>query len=324
MKEKERDIAIDIAKAFGILFMIIGHFKETPWLLRHFIFSFHMPLFFIFSGYFYKSRNIKDVVRNGNKSLVKPYLITSLVCVILWMTVHQNDQAFKKIIGAIMANGTMDDVLIGAGLPNMGPVWFLMALYWCKIFYAMLKQWTDKCLLASFIISTVAFIIGRYAMNLPFGILVGMCGLVFYAMGDYWRNRNLIPQNKWQLGVGCIIWIFCIYKSWLNINSFCCTHYPITMVGAFIGTYMIYLASKRTPRMLRPFMSWVGRNTMLILCYYTLKNCILSNVIYYVLQPLGLSFPSGGIGEMCIVFALSLGLPFIHGYISHRCPPGRL
>lgn len=52
-----RDKTADIAKGIGIILMIVGHcsfcFVEYPWVIR-FIYSFHMPLFFIITGLFIK------------------------------------------------------------------------------------------------------------------------------------------------------------------------------------------------------------------------------------------------------------------------------
>lgn len=48
---------IDIVKGITIILMIIGHVSNIPTILRTFIFSFHMPLFFIISGYTFKKKN---------------------------------------------------------------------------------------------------------------------------------------------------------------------------------------------------------------------------------------------------------------------------
>lgn len=48
--DKKRIAWVDIAKAIAIIGMIVGH-EVTNDTLRIFIFSFHMPLFFILSGY---------------------------------------------------------------------------------------------------------------------------------------------------------------------------------------------------------------------------------------------------------------------------------
>lgn len=55
-KKMNRDRAIDIAKGIGIILMVIGHFNDLDRTTSHLIYSFHMPLFFIFSGYFLKNK----------------------------------------------------------------------------------------------------------------------------------------------------------------------------------------------------------------------------------------------------------------------------
>lgn len=42
---------VDIAKGMAMLFVIIGHTAPFGSMERNFIFSFHMPLFFLLSGY---------------------------------------------------------------------------------------------------------------------------------------------------------------------------------------------------------------------------------------------------------------------------------
>ena len=124
----KRDLTIDIAKAIGILLMIIGHCQGLPYYFRNFIFSFHMPLFFIFSGYFYKPQRTKDLFISGFSHLVRPYIITSLVAILLCITAKRYDSAGDKIIGMIMSNGGQAYERFGSKLPLIGPIWFLLAL----------------------------------------------------------------------------------------------------------------------------------------------------------------------------------------------------
>ena len=55
---------MDVAKGMGILCVIIGHMGNET--INRIIFSFHMPLFFLISGYFLSNRLMpKEVlVRN--------------------------------------------------------------------------------------------------------------------------------------------------------------------------------------------------------------------------------------------------------------------
>lgn len=47
-----RDNRITIAKALGIILVVVAH-TDGHGLLNSFIFEFHMPLFFICAGYFF-------------------------------------------------------------------------------------------------------------------------------------------------------------------------------------------------------------------------------------------------------------------------------
>lgn len=53
--EKKRDLSFDIAKGIGMLAVILGH-MSLPARLSGFIFSFHMPLFFLINGFFLRKR----------------------------------------------------------------------------------------------------------------------------------------------------------------------------------------------------------------------------------------------------------------------------
>ena len=74
--EKERIEWVDIAKGIAIIAMIIGHGCPKRAIVS-FIFSFHMPLFFILSGIVYKT-NSKGMVSKKIKSLIVPYFIFSI------------------------------------------------------------------------------------------------------------------------------------------------------------------------------------------------------------------------------------------------------
>ena len=62
---------IDIARGIAIILMIVGHVVQNTF-FRHIIFSFHMPLFIIVSGYFYKDRPLKKEIKNVLLKLIIP------------------------------------------------------------------------------------------------------------------------------------------------------------------------------------------------------------------------------------------------------------
>ena len=76
---KERQRYVDIAKGIGVFCVILGHMPMVPVVIRNWIFSFHMPLFFFVSGMFHSTKEIpygQYLIKTG-QSLILPYLIYS-------------------------------------------------------------------------------------------------------------------------------------------------------------------------------------------------------------------------------------------------------
>jgi len=56
---------MDIAKGIAILAVLAGHFCDLDSIPRMVMFSFHLPLFFIISGFFIKEINLQKTVCSG-------------------------------------------------------------------------------------------------------------------------------------------------------------------------------------------------------------------------------------------------------------------
>lgn len=64
LAEKKRDISFDIAKGIGMFLVVMGHVHGMN---RTYgvIYSFHMPLFFLISGYFFKLIDKKILLKKS-------------------------------------------------------------------------------------------------------------------------------------------------------------------------------------------------------------------------------------------------------------------
>ena len=56
---QQRNNAISIAKGFAIIFVVMAH-ADMPGMLNRAIYLFHMPLFFITAGYFFKHETVEN------------------------------------------------------------------------------------------------------------------------------------------------------------------------------------------------------------------------------------------------------------------------
>ena len=107
---KTRIQYFDIAKGIGIILMIIGHCGIKNQYIKHFIYSFHMPLFFLISGYFFKYREDKECLKKNFKKLIMPYIYTCLAII------------FYKLLRLILDNNYSD-------IAETAKTWVLASFY---------------------------------------------------------------------------------------------------------------------------------------------------------------------------------------------------
>ncbi|MDR1895700.1 MAG: acyltransferase family protein [Prevotellaceae bacterium] len=91
----QRIIWIDIAKGLGIFLVVVGHVISSGNILHHWIYSFHMPLFFFLSGICLNNDRIyTGFLYKRLKSLLLPYLYFGILLTIFELGLL----SFDKII----------------------------------------------------------------------------------------------------------------------------------------------------------------------------------------------------------------------------------
>lgn len=273
--EKNRIDYIDIAKAIGILLMILGHCSVIPYMpYRHFIFTFHMPLFFILSGYFYKKKNIKISLKRDAKHLLIPYFATCGAIIILTLVVCIIKGQYKPMLSIIAASligsGSPHSCLYLSQLPSIGAIWFFPALFVCKNVYNSLAVYDiKKRLIYSITIYVIATIIGRYIIFIPFSILCGLSAIIFYAIGDYIKTiKPKITMCYWIIGVIC--WCISFQFSHIYLVQPRTDLYFIDVLGATTATLLTCKISSIIDFYLNcsGILTWIGKNSMYILCFH--------------------------------------------------------
>lgn len=132
---------IDAAKGIGILLVIIAHhFKETP-SLHWWIYSFHMPLFFIISGYlisvFPSEICFKEQVIKSAKSLLYSYCTFSLV-IITWHFL------FYSLFDATPEESINSVILKSVSTYGYHALWFLPVMFWSRIIVQTIPKTARK------------------------------------------------------------------------------------------------------------------------------------------------------------------------------------
>lgn len=153
MENTKRLDYLDYAKGFGIILVVLGHICDTSNSIKMWLYSFHMPLFFIISGLLIRytninERGIKNIIVSKFKSLIIPYIFFELVAIFFWMC--QNEFTFKALRWNVL-----DSILMYC---RAGTTWFLFTLFISEImFILMLKYIKANKIIA--LITIVLFII---------------------------------------------------------------------------------------------------------------------------------------------------------------------
>ena len=122
---------VDAAKGLAILLVIVGHTVESGTFTRNIIFSFHIPLFFLLSGYTFRpSANWADFFYRVKKDAVRllvPYVLSGLVIALV--------KIFYRHLAPLPVLRDMAEALIwgsgtGDGIhESIGVLWFLISLF---------------------------------------------------------------------------------------------------------------------------------------------------------------------------------------------------
>ena len=265
-------------KGIGIMAVIAGH-TNPDIITSKIISSFHMPLFFIIAGYFYKpNNNFRNKLINDYRRLVIPYITTAVILSFYFICTSENPiDILKYFLKAFICAGTEDHTsMIWAHIPKIGPIWFLLALFWCRTVFNFIdnSSLSHKSLLI-ILVSVASVIIDRYVINLPLSILPGLSAMIFYLIGKFLRTHRL---SKEQIIVCAICWI--IHLLFSRIDMCICMYklYPIDICGAIFGTIIVYYISKILSKSntLSHVFSKLGNSSLILLCAHTLEWSILN------------------------------------------------
>lgn len=269
-----RDRSIDIAKGIAIIAVVFGHCYLFPY--TRFVYSWHMPLFFILAGYFFRKKNVRESLRTDLWRLIVPYLVFGGICCAKFTItkgIHGDWETVRNCwLGFFWTNSTKDHTsYLFNWVPGIGAIWFLPALFWCKNIYNWLSNKVVKelvlCVVGG-VFAVVATLLDVYVINLPFGILTGASAMMFYAIGHYVRT-HIIP--KWFIVIAIVCWIIGFNYSHLLMGNCHYGMYPIDVIGACGGTWAILMLSKGIDKWggkIGEFFSWMGRFSLVVLCMH--------------------------------------------------------
>ena len=272
-----------IAECGGEWMEISNPMQTFPFLL------FFMPWFFYKSGMFFRIRPAKELFIYDCKKLIKPFVIWSLVGYVCYVVMCLLD-------GTATLHRLTYSVIRGAFLTERIPInkvlWFLMTLFFVRqISNVALKK--VHPLFIALLGVVIAYVCHLTEFRLmPDWVPNSGIGLFFFSIG-YWLNHNVQISQKVKNTTSWIsLFVFCMWciisymipndslgripivemVENLHIQGIYILWYAICFLG-IIGFNLLIRKSESLPL---SFLSWMGKNAMLIYIIHYIPCQILS------------------------------------------------
>ena len=223
------------------------------------------------------------VILKNIRQLILPYVVISIFTSIYFVLFRDHAEVLLR------------ELLLGTTITNnysvvLGPVWFLLALFWCRILYRFLAENTSLTYIAIIIL---LLSMGMVLMNkvwcmyqVPYELTQGCVGLFYYHMGVTFRNGqwdflSKLTYKKTLLGLSSVILLVGVvyYKFQgvnMNISALQFPLFPIDMINSGLFVILLYLVVEYGVRhnhclSLTKFLIWFGRNSMVVYFIHCLE-----------------------------------------------------
>ena len=213
-KSKKRELLPDVLRGFAIFLVVLGHciqegngieFKTNTMYFSdkvyHFIYSFHMPLFMMISGYFAWD-SMEKVKGNGNKWKLFEKRCTVLLMPILGWTCFEHICIWIEQGRAYVAFWSIPLFIKYFSLRLLSNSWFLWAVFWCFLIVFFMHCYFKD--------SKILYVIGFLLLFvLPDGLGLGAYKYMmpYYIAAFYYRGWQKQERNSVRKYLKCQEWL---------------------------------------------------------------------------------------------------------------------
>lgn len=236
---------LDYARVLGMYLVILGHlYNGDISFPHHYIYAFHMPLFFIVSGMLHKESE-RVLWKKYLKTLIVPFVAFNFLWICFFFI---GLSPFGIDINAIFERIKQSGII-------PGPTWFLLSLFYCRV----ILDYSMKYPLLVFLLWLCCFLcLNRFSFLKDIWLAQAIMAMPFYYIGC--RNKETITRiansnSKYSLwgGVISLVLLLLITTShgrvsmkgvkFCSDNSSLLLSVPVFYINAFCGSFMILFFS---------------------------------------------------------------------------------
>lgn len=284
--EKHNRISwLDIARGIAMLSIVAGHLGVFG--INRIVFTYHLPIFFLISGYFINRKQpYKEFVKGKIWSLIIPYLFTWFCfCVVsIPVAVFQHMDWKASLCHWLEAGfyGAGINLKVPFIIPGIGAIWFFLATFWAEIILRKLLDTNNHGIVITGVIIffTLSIITKKYFW-LPFSIQAGGPAIAYMYIG-YLLNIFQPVIKKYSNMVSKIImtiicsvfWFHFIYTFTSYGLVYCDTGKPYFFPESLCACYVLMQISKLISMLnldIRRLMIFTGIHSALFLSVHAVE-----------------------------------------------------
>lgn len=287
LKNNSRNYVIDNAKLLCLFIILYCHIPPAQGFIHSLAYSFHVPIFFLVAGMFFKNNPIKYVAVHSAQTLLVPYLIFNLLVIICSCTIaivgHYGFDFTRNVLhpvyGILLGNTSKAAPYLIPG----GPSWFLVALFCSRSIFSVILHSSILLRCIEVIVLVIIYFVTHFYIGWGlFSIDAAILGLPFLAIG-FWARKyfiNLINANiKYRLALLIICAVALISVVQINglANMFegkYGSYFILFVLCGVIGSVMVF--------MICSFMNYSNRVTRMLIDGSTFFICMHILIMEYV------------------------------------------
>ena len=235
---------IDTTKSIAIFLVVWGHFQNfgTFMSLQKLIYSFHVPLFFILSGFLYKKKDddsLGSFIRKKFRRIVLPALLWLLISVPLFIWFHREGTPLEML-------RTYSEQIIKGAIPINEPCWFFLCLFIVFLLARLIRihensKVTNVCL-ALFAFSA-GYLLSLFEIPDYFMMVKALVCLGFFIVGHIAGNTKFFAERSRNRSLQ-LLSILAAFVLW--ILSALIFNEKVTLYGTDFGNYWMFILSGLT------------------------------------------------------------------------------
>lgn len=323
MNKNKRIDYIDLLRALGIIAMIMGHVGFGGFFDK-WIHIFHMPMFFIISGYFFKEQDYNSLIKKRVKTLLIPYVVFGIIHLIIYFVRIGGIDSHSFYL--LFWENTAEN-----GIPIAGALWFLTALFLSEIVFRGVQSIKGSNVvktLVSLLIAIIGMTCAQYLpFRLPWAIDVGLVGVGLYQIGKLIKDKwqEILEQKFIFSIIGILIFSgLGLVNGYVNLRQGCYGFWPLFWINTVGMTISLWNFARcvnhwmEEKGLFQKLMSWIrgmGRDSIIFLCLNQLAILLAGDLIAPVI-------PAGSGAMLLAKKLLILVIAMIELYFAQKVVMG--